>query len=45
MINPVASAASAFLDIIESLPVSLSNLIMLGTLLFVLAVIFHNVGK
>lgn len=45
MINPVASAASAFLDILEALPVSISNFMMLGALLFVLSVIFHNLSK
>lgn len=45
MINPVASAASAFLDIIDALPVSITNFMMLGALLFALSVIFHNVSK
>lgn len=45
MINPVASAASAFLDILNALPVSFTNLMMLGTLLFILSILFHNVSK
>ena len=45
MLNPVASAASAFLDIVTALPVSVSNLMHLGALLFALSVIFHNVSR
>lgn len=45
MINPVASAASAFLDILAALPVSVTNFMMLGTLLFVLSIIVHHVNK
>lgn len=45
MLNPVASAASAFLDIVNNLPVSVINFMRLGALLFALSVLFHNLNR
>jgi len=45
MINPVASAASAFLDILGALPVSITNFMMLGTLLFVLSIVVNHINR